>query len=211
VEFLHKGAPYVKYQVALSGKVVLRYGKPGSPNDPISLSGHIEGNGSDFGLWENAILLDDDHNLRNALLIRQTFAPIPSAYVEDLGMIARMATPAYFRVPVAGQLIKGKVILKLLPATHDFADLVRGRVVYIGIIPALPVPAIVGFSIPFQKAHFILTRGMRDNPEFPVVVDNKAKLSLIERVFTREERRGGAEGVLVQWKIQAKACNPGCL
>jgi hypothetical protein len=210
VDFLNDGTPYVKYDIALQGRMAVHYRKTTQPGAPVALVGYIEGNGTNFRLWENAIVLDEKGVCRTHMIcLHRAFVPEGSPFYESIGLIARQATPAYFLVRVGGQIADGKMTLEVLDARQDFSDLVRGRIMYIGLGATL-IPGVFKSDVPFQKARFILAKGMREKPEFPITVDQKAQVSRVERTFTREERRGGADGVIVQWKIDAKACNPKC-
>ncbi len=79
---------------------------------------------------------------------------------------------------------------------------------YIGV--ANGIPSIFRADVPMQNARFILSRGLRDKAELAVFMDPKAKVSRVQQTFTRQERRGGSQGVIVNWKIDLKACNPKC-
>lgn len=207
-EMREKGKPYFTYKLDMRGKLQLRYTKSASTQggQPILLTGQIEGVVEKFEMSENAIIIQPQ--LKSRVLTHKIIAPPGSPYLEDVGAIARMALPHAFNIPVKGELVGDKIKLKLEPAIKDFADAVKGKILYIFVEPALPIPSVQTVDAPVQKAFFVFDRGMRANPEFDVKTDSSK--STIEKTFTRTVDDPKNDFKL-EWKIDAKACNPGCL
>ena len=208
VDFLHRGTPYLKYDVQLTGRMEVHYERTKQAGTAAALNGFIEGNATGFRLWDNTSALDDTGVCRRMMCFHFDAVPPTSLFFESIGLVARQATLNYFIVRVGGQFADGTVTLEIRDAGQDFGDWVHGQILYLGY--AGVIPEFFKVSVPFQKARFILAKGMRDTPAFPVSIDQKAKVSRIGRTFTREERRGGAEGVVVTLKVDTEACNPKC-
>ena len=186
-----KLVPWWKYTVTLEGLIRLRFQKSAPTNKPIPLTGEIEGNATNFTFNEDVFVIEKPpQGMVVMKRLRVTPVPFVNSAKDPLGfgLFARMGTPAYFHVPVQGELIGGKLILKLLDAKVDFTDVVKNRLVLIAIHPALPIPMIKTFDFPVQKAQYVLTRGMQPRggslPEFAVTVSGDK--SIIQREFTRD-------------------------
>ena len=207
-EMREKRTAYFSYKLDIRGKLQLRYQKDASikPGQPIPLTGQIEGQVEKFQMSENAIMMASQ--LKGKVVARKIFSPLGTPYLEDIGTFARLAMPHSFYLPLKGELLGDKITLTMQPATKDFADIIRGKILYVFIDPALPIPRILTVDAPVQKAFFIFNRGMRAKPEFEVKTDSSK--STIEKTFTRTVDDPDAD-IKVEWKIDAKACNPGCL
>ena len=175
-------------------------------NAPLRLTGDPEA---------DQLLTDDD----NALLIgmvepkyrrpptaRLRFMPLSAPYVEQLGMVARMATPGYFQIPINGEIERDQLTLRveeaaidLLPATN------KGKLVMIWFVP---MPHVEIATVPLQNARFIIARGIVEPaPVFPIKVNDER--ASIERQFTRDHK-DPVKDIRVQFRVSIKACNPGC-
>jgi len=207
-EMREKGKPYFTYKLDMRGKLQLRYAKDASikAGQPIPLTGQIEGVVEKFEMSENAIIIQPQ--LKSRVMLHKIIAPVGTPYLEDVGTFARMALPHAFYLPVKGELLGNKITLSLEPATKDFADIIKGKILYIFVEPSLPIPSIQSVDAPVQKAFFIFDRGMRAKPEFEVKTDSSK--SSIDKTFTRTVDDPAAD-FKVEWKIEARACNPGCL
>ncbi|OGW60986.1 MAG: hypothetical protein A2V83_07010 [Nitrospirae bacterium RBG_16_64_22] len=203
VETYEKGKLFWKYSIALAGKLVLRYDK-GAAGSAIPVTGEFEGNATKFTLGEDLIVLSPQ--LRRNLLLRLTVIPQAAPYLEQAGRFIRKATPASFLVPVKGRIEGKKLTVEVHPAAADLD--VSGRVLYVMLEPSLPIPHVLRQDIPYQNAHFVLTRSTHKKPmEFAIEVDKGKKISLIRRVYTRDEKRTDLK---VGIKVDVKACNPDC-
>ena len=212
VTFNHNGRPYLKYSISLAGKLVANFAKEAGVTR-IPIKGHIEGNATHFGLSENFDVLSDMVEAKTGMgrMSVMRFMPQPAPYVEALGMVARMAMPAYFNIPVSGDLVGDKLTLRLEPAAIDFTPaLNKGKLVMIWTLKLPPFIHVETATLPLQNAHFILARGIVEPaPQFPITVDMGAKRSVISRRFTRDHK-DPAKGIRVQFDVNIKACNPSC-
>src|SRR6188768_4010786 len=99
------------------------------------------------------------------ILLRQRIPPF--AFVNSatkdpgFGMFARMLSPAYFNIPVEGELNGTRLILKAQPAIADFSSLVENKL-FLLAVPSfvVPVPAAKTFHFPIEKAQFIISRAL---------------------------------------------------
>ncbi len=207
-EFRHKSKPYFTYKFDLRGKIQLRYAKDAArkADDPIALTGQIEGTLVTTEYAENAIIINPE--LASRVLLRKVIGAPGVRYLEDVGTMARLALPQGFYIPVKGELHKGKITLKLEEATKDLSDAIQAQILYVFMEPSLPIPSVQQVKAPLEKAQFIFSRGMRAKPEFEVVT-SKDKMQ-IEKTFKRTEDMKDAD-VFIEWKVDVKACNPGCL
>ena len=212
VTFKHNGRPYLKYDIHLAGKLVANFAKEAGVTR-IPIRGHIEGNATHFGLSENFDVLSDMVEAKTGMgrMSVMRFMPQPAPYVEALGMVARMAMPAYFNIPVTGDVVGDKLTLRLEPAAIDFTPaLNKGKLVMIWTLKLPPFVHVETATLPLQNAHFILARGIVEPaPQFPISVDMGTKRSVIGRRFTRDHN-DPAKGIRVQFDVNIKACNPSC-
>lgn len=183
--------PWWKYSVTLEGMLRLRFQKGAPTSKPIPLTGEIEGNATNFTFSEDVFVIEKPPaGMMVMKRLRITPVPFLNTAKDPLGfgLFARMGTPAYFFVPVQGELANGKITLRLMDAKVDFTDLVKNRLVLVAVQPALPVPMIKTFDFPVEKAHYVLTRGMQPRggslPEFTITVSGDK--SGISREFTRD-------------------------
>jgi len=211
VDFNQSAQPWLKYGFQLRGKLQVNYAKGGSVGS-TPVAGFLEGNASQYWMWEHVDLLLAlmEPRYRTPPTLRLKVLPLASVpYVEGAGMVLRSATPGYFRVPVEGEIKGSKLTLRLKPAATDFS--VSGKLVLIWLMSLPPFVHVEVATVPFQNGHFILTRGIQEAaPQFDVVVDEAAGHSVIEHVFQRDVKKTDAD-IRVQFEIKVKACNPGCL
>src|SRR5260370_14163919 len=158
LEFDDKGQTYWTYGVRLEGNLTLRYPKGADAKKPIRVTGMFEGNAVGFKFWEDVFVVEDVP--KGALVaLRQRFLPIPFINSAEndpgLGMFARALTPAYFNVPVEGDLSDKRLILKVQPAAIDFSPLVENRLMLIFINL---VPIVKTFPFPLEKARSIIKK-----------------------------------------------------
>jgi hypothetical protein len=196
--------PWLKYGVTLDGQFRLRYPKEAPAGQPVYMTGEFEGNATNFTFWEDVTVVEP---LPKGLLVieRRWLAPIPfvnsTKSPVDFGMVARAVTPAYFNVPVIGEMTGETIKVQFKEARVDFADIVKNRllfVVYGGLIPDFKV-----FTFPIQKAQWILAKGMED----PCIL-KVAKESSGERMIefdAKTHKDSPDKSVNVDWLIKLSA------
>ncbi|MBX6322457.1 MAG: hypothetical protein IRY94_11565 [Rhodospirillaceae bacterium] len=231
-EFYENGALWWNYSIAIQGRIILRYPK-GAAGDVIPLSGEIMGNAIRFASNDNAIPVLYPEFARGTVFVSRRFEPLsmsdfphflaanmgatsPSSPLPDFNpitttieqggpIVQNLLTPAFFRVPVRGEL-RGKTLrLELGEAATDFEGN-ETKVVHI-LLPVLSLrPQVVTYALPYKGARFLMFRAMNDGPvEF--AVRREGETLSIERAFDREKKDQGAKGV---YHLAIKACNPGC-
>jgi len=209
------GSRFWGYTTLINGMLTLRYEKSNpKAGEAIPVTGEFEGNGA-FSVYEDLMAMNAFN--RQFVIYRQLFQPVGmSAAAVDmanpLGKIGRSITPGYFRVPVTGSIAGTQLTLKVGEAAqNDFSAAVKGRAVYVLVSPAVPLPYTMASTIPLQKAQFIISRGLRTTAVMPIVTTTagKAMIKTVTGTFDRKEVVSNGE-VTVTWKIQLKACNPGC-
>jgi hypothetical protein len=206
------GQPYLKYDIELAGKIVVNYAKD-AKSTRIPVKGYIEGNATRFGLSENVALLLGlvEPKYRRPPTARLRFMPPGAPYIESLGMVGRMATPGYFNIPVNGELVDGKLILRIEKAAIDLSEsLNKGKLVMIWLMSLPPFVHVETATVPLQNARFIIARGIVEpEPQFPITVDMAGNRSVVSRQFSRDHNDPGAD-IRVQFDVRVKACNPSC-
>lgn len=228
VEIYEDGKAWWTYTIEIAGELVLRYPK-GAQGNAIALTGEFIGNATKFKSWDNAVpilfpklasgtvfrtmriepMAMDDFGvlLRNPLADTNLPDPNPvTTTIEQGGLITRyILTPAFFRVPVRGDLRGDTVRIQLQPAALDFDDR-RVKVVQV-LLPVLSLwPTVNDYALPYKGAHFILTRAMNDGPA-ELTVKRTGKSMTIERNFKRERKTAENKGL---YELKIKACNPAC-
>jgi hypothetical protein len=232
-EFYVNDRLWWRYNVAISGTIILRYPK-GAKGDVIALTGEIIGNATNLKSFDNAVPVLFPELSQGTLFKTYRVEPIamdtfPGIYKKNLGVSKSIAapdfnpvksiidqggvitqlvmTPAFFRVPVRAEL-RGrdkKIRLELQKAVVDIDDL-RVKVVHI-ILPVLSLwPDVVDYSLPYKGAQFITSRAMNDvTAEFDVETVGEAMK--FTKTFKRQKSNSEAKGV---YNLKISACNPGC-
>lgn len=227
-----KGEVWWTFKIELQGTLVLRY--PKNATGPlIALTGEIYGNGTSFKSWDNAIPILFPELAQGTVF--KTFRVEPfgmgdvpflsnpfqdkkvggldvpdvnplSVTLDKGGLITRsIFTPAFFRVPVRGDLREESIVVELQPATKDFDE--AKTMVWQIMGPVLSLqPAIADYSLPYKGAHFIFMRAMSEAPVEFTIQRSKHAMT-IEKKLNRERPNDIAKGVYV---FSVKACNPGC-
>ena len=132
--------------------------------------------------------------------------PISSTIDQGGAVTKNIMTPAFFRVPVRGDLRGDTLRLELQQAATDFDD-ARTKVIKI-MVPVLANgwPQLSSYALPYKGARFLLFRAMHDGPlEF--TVQHAGKTMVIERQLKRERNADDTRGL---YDVSIKACNPGC-
>jgi hypothetical protein len=230
-DFLVGSRVWWHYDIEISGQLTLRYPK-NAKGEAIALTGEFLGNATRLKSWDNAIPVLYPELAQGTVFRTLRVEPIaldsiPGLFGKNLGLgggsavpdfnpvkstidqggaIAQFVmTPAFFRVPVKGELRETTLRLELLPPARDFDDL-RVKVVSI-ILPVLSLwPDVIDYALPYKGAHFIMTRAMNDGP-YTFDVERAGETMTIAHVFTREKETAETRGV---YALTVKACNPGC-
>ena len=194
------------YDIALQGKLVLRYAKGAPAGSAVHMNGEFIGSATKFGVWENALAVLYPVTAKTSTLLRKLVVPPGLPYFEGEGKTVGAASPTAFNVAVQGDLVGNKLTLTLGDARSDLSDSVEAHVTYVLIGPMILAPIIVKYDLPFAKARLLLFRAMNDGPiEIPVAVNTKS-MTLAKNLT----RKRPAQGNVVDYTLDIKACNPGC-
>ena len=194
------------YDITLSGKLVLRYAKGAPAGTAVHVNGEFIGSATKLGVWENALAVLYPVTAKTSTLLRKLDVPSGHPYFDGEGKAVGGAMPTAFNVAVDGDLVGSKLTLRLGDARSDFADSLEAHVTYVLVGPMILAPIIVKYDLPFAKAHLLLFRAMNDGPiEIPVSVTTKTMT--LARNLTRKRP---AQGNVVDYTLNIRACNPGC-
>jgi hypothetical protein len=192
------------YSTVISGKLTLRYPKDAGATVP--LSGQFDGGATNFTYEESVWTHSDLRKLApgQSLVGHKDTAPVPTDTGKG-GVIASLASPTSFYIPVSGEYANGKVTFRLDDARSDFVDVyVKGRTFYVVASPyTLGYPILGTFTLPYQNAHFILNHFAFDYP----AVQTKDSI-VIEKSDSQDRPRPPANESYYILKL--KACNPSC-
>jgi len=194
------------YDMTLQGKLILRYAKGAAPGAAVHVNGEFVGSATKLDVWENALAVLYPVTQKTSTLLRKLVVPPGLPYSDTEGKTAGASSPNAFNVAVEGDLVGDKLTLTLGDARADISDAVEAKVTYVLIGPMILAPIIVKYALPFTKAQKLLFRSMTDGPiELPVVVTTKSMT--MQKAFTRKRP---ADGNVVDYTLNIRACNPGC-
>jgi len=201
------------YSFDLKGRVVLRYPKNAPAGTPVRLSGQMEGLGTNFKLWENALPVLYPKLMDGSVLFHMTKLPwfnsalsgalLANAIKEGSAFSAQMPNAFYF--PVEGDLLENDMVLRLGGKQIDFEDKTADAFYFVASPYTLLQP-IVTFALPFKGARFAIGRALNDAPTHLDVKVTK-KVMTVEHQYDEKHENGDTHGF---YKLKLKACNPGC-
>jgi hypothetical protein len=232
-EFYHQDQVWWRYNIEISGQLTLRYPK-NAAGDAIALTGEFTGNAIKFRSWDDIrvkfpeargsvikslrrepLALGDmafmgDSSLAGTKVLGEevpSFNPITSTLDKGGPVVKGLLTPAFFRIPVRGDLRGDDLRLELQGAIMDFKDPhVKVTSVLFSVLSLQP--HIVNYTLPYKDAHWILSAAM-DSKKSPVdfKVSRSGATMKLERKFHADKPGGGTRGI---YDLSVKACNPGC-
>jgi hypothetical protein len=205
-EFFREKAPWWSYDIALKGKLYLRYARNAPPGSAVHMTGEFVGSATKFGVWEDALAVLYPVTKKTSTMLRKLIVPPGAPFLETEGKSMAGSSPVGFFIPVEGDLVGNKFTLRMLEARSDFSDAIQAQVTYVLMGPMILAPIVVKYDLPYVKARFLLNRAMSESPiEFPVEVGRGAMR--IQRSITRT--RPG-DGNTADYTLNITACNPGC-
>ncbi len=200
--------PWLKYSVRLEGRLRLRFPKSSPPGQPVYMTGELEGNATHFTFWEDVTVAEPVP--KGIMVLERLWLP-PVAFANstaspiDFGMVARMVTPAYFNVPVIGEMTGDTIKMQFKEARVDFQDIVKNRLLFVVLTPLMPDYKV--FSFPIQKAQWILSKGFSDPCIFNIT--ESAGVKGIRMRKTPAHRETPNKSVTVDWVIDVDARKTG--
>lgn len=210
-EFTKNGLRWWTYDVAIEGRLVLRYAKNDQPGEAVRVNGELVGVATGFKMQEKAAeVLFPEVMVGKQVVYRRLVTPVGRPYNDVEGKIVASSGPSSFRIPVEGELVGTRLDLRLSAATHDFDGAVARGMYAIAGPKTLGIPLFTNFTLPYKGAHWMFTHtlvGAGGAGELPVRIDRVAKTMTIERTVDLD--RPGS-GNTAHYSLRLKACNPGC-
>lgn len=211
VEFFNeKGATFWKYDIAVEGKLTLRYAKP-VPGQAVKLRGEFAGSGTTFTLWENILPTIDPKLMAGNVTWKRYYVPPGAPFTELEGRYAGALGPRGFLVPVEGELAGKTMSVRILPAKVDFDGLEARAVYVIAGVRTMGFPVVVSVPFPYKGGHFVVSRAAdaRDAPfRLTVRTSPRSNTMVAESTFVRNKVKG--DGNVASYQMSLKLCNPGC-
>lgn len=209
--FDDQGDTWWEYSFDLIGRVVLRY--PKNAQDPVRVTGQMEGLGTNFKVKENALRVLFPKLMNGSVLFHMTKLPwfnsgisgvlFSQAMMEGSAFAAQMPNAFYF--PVEGDLEGENLTLRLGGKQIDFEGK-TADVFYFIASPYTLLNPVVTFALPFKGARFAIGRALNDAPT-RLTVKLQGNMMLAEKEFNERHDNGDATGT---YTLKLKACNPGC-
>lgn len=208
LEFKNNGKRYMYYKYKYVGKIALMARKDKMQKEGANFSGYLEGNINDVEFDDNVWAVEDKSKWDEEYYRRLKMAVVPINLNKNdpgFGAIVRQGMPGAFYFPIRGQIVKGKMIIELLPPMMELSAANTNRT---AIIVSDPNNAFarkgVLFTYPPTTARFIITRTMRmpdDNPKVALEIKNEAGGDHIDGDFARTETPADTK---VEFKLKFK-------
>lgn len=232
-EFYHQGQAWWRYTIEIQGQLTLRYPKDAA-GDAIALTGEFTGNAVKFRSWDDirvkfpeargsifqslrrepltlgAVAVMGDSRFAGTKIAGQevpSFNPLTTTLDKGGPIVKGLLTPAFFRIPVRGDLRGEDLRLEVQSPVMDFKDpRVDVTTVLLSVLSLRP--HVVKYSLPYKDAHWVITSAM-DARTAPVEfkVSRRGAAMTLERTFHRDKPNAATRGV---YDLSVKACNPGC-
>ncbi|WP_242112404.1 hypothetical protein [Luteimonas aquatica] len=215
------GTPWWKFRIRINGQLILRYPRHAA-GAAIALSGELIGNASQFKSKDRAIQVLFPKFAKGVAFSEVRVEPLAnplndgdysgwdpgSIMIDKGGTMARSLAPAFFRIPVRGDLRGDRLRIELQPAVMDFKD-EAATVRQVALSPLSPIPNVIVYDLPYPGAFTIFQRAFNDGPaEFAVTrVGARKDILQIKQTFARQRDRGKTHG---EYSVDVLACNPAC-
>jgi hypothetical protein len=209
--FENQGDTWWEYSFDLIGRVVLRY--PKNAQDPVRVTGQMEGLGTNFSVKENALRVLFPKLMNGSVLFHMTKLPwfnsgvsgalFSQAMMEGSGFAAQMPNSFYF--PIEGDLQGENLTLRLGGKQIDFEGK-TADVFYFIASPYTLLNPVVTFALPFKGARFAIGRALNDAPTH-LTIKMQGNMMVLEQEFSEKRNAGETTGT---YTLKLKACNPGC-
>ncbi|MGJ7031754.1 hypothetical protein [Niabella hirudinis] len=194
LEFKNNGKRYLYYKYKYAGKISLMARKEKMQQEGANFSGYLEGNINDVEFDDNIWAVEDKSKWDEEYYKRLKMVVVPINLNKNdpgFGAIVRQGMPGAFYFPLKGKIVKGRMIIELLPPMMELSATNANRT---AIIVSDPNNAFarrgVLFTYPVTTARFIITRSMRmddKNPKTELSIKNEAEGNRIEGNFMRTE------------------------
>ncbi len=199
------GEFFWSYTIKLDGKIVLMYPKGTPSGRPVSLQGFIEGAG-DFAVRDDPTPIN--RLVPGIVLFHKVTSPPGGRYLDEIGSGMGGMAPHSFRLPVKGILAADSIVISVQPATFDFADIIKGHLIWVVWPTGGMWPEIIDAPIQLQKAHPIFERVIRRRPVLRI--KQEGSFAVARGEFARDTTSADRTAH-VSTTLTLKACNPGCV
>jgi hypothetical protein len=92
-------------------------------------------------------------------------------------------------------------------ARQDFEK--SSKSVYVLVNPKVPFPYVLTQDIDHEGGHYILTRALREEPEFDITVHREQGFSEFKQNFQHDASTPD-NMIKVRSQVEVRACNPQC-
>jgi hypothetical protein len=214
-QFYLEGTKWWEYSFDLIAKVTLHYPRDAS-GDQIPVNGRMEGFGTNFKLWENALTIQYPRLMSSTVLKKFVILPpsipptaavpggLPAQYSTEGSVFSALATPNAFFFQTTGLISKDKLQITVGAVRTDQNP--KARVVAI-LVPALTagLPTLSVYELPYKDAHFVFERTADNVFEIPLTTVGKTVRGA--QHFQNERRSENNRG---NYSVDITVCNPGC-
>jgi hypothetical protein len=209
-QFFKNDVKWWEYEFDLVGSVTVHYPKSAS-GDTIAVKGHMEGNGTNFKVWENELHVLYPE-LMTSTIIKKVVIPVTMANetvtslyatARDVeGSVVGAHLPGAFFFEVTGVITKDRLELVLGPARTDMNP--SATVVALALAPlSLAIHPYV-YKLPYKNAHFVLERGANT---YDIPISTVGRVIRGKRHFENERGNVEAKGF---YTVDLEMCNPSC-
>ena len=182
---------YWRYNVDLTGTLVLRYEKNADLSKPSEITGEFEGFRTRYDFWEKIEYVEPFP--RGAVILKRfTRTPKPvnaSAISNDIALAGRTLVPGSYRVKVKGKIVDNQITLEVVRSPFDYAERTENNKMYLIMAnPILPVPIIKTFAFPIAKSRGMVVVGLGNDYALPV--EKNGEKVTIRKNFTNTRDLG---------------------
>lgn len=209
------GQSWWSYDISFKGLLDLRYAKGSVAGQAVAVKGEFTGQAVRFTLREDAIRVGFPDVTAGARLFKRALLPKPlvalasgSVPLEDKPIeidgkaAAVMVQPYGFSVPVEGEIVDGRLTLRMGAASHDYTA--NARVVYVIVSPLSLVPVATAFELPYKDAGFFFTRVSGGGP-VQLAVKKTGSALVVDDTLKQDKGNAVAKG---RYRLHLKLCNP---
>ena len=204
------GVVWWKYDLGIEGRLQLRYAR-GAPGEALRVRGEFLGAASNFTLWENALQTLDPALMRGQVAWKKAELPtVPFVNFEGDYLGALAGKNAFF-VPVSGDLVDDRLVLRVEPAKVDFEGVTAHEIYVILGVRTMGFPVVVEVPFPYKGAYFLITRAADAKEQsfvLPVRIDRAGRRVVAERSFARPGVQG--DGNVADYAMTIRVCSPAC-
>lgn len=207
-EFYSNGTKWWTYEMDVNGTITLHYPKDAGAG-AIPLKGRIEGFGSNFKMWENALTVLYPNLMSSAVQKKRVIPPIEGPgmvndFATGLGSVAASGMPNSYFIAVDGVIDNEVMSVIIGPARTDMAP--KARVLALVLSPLVTFPILTSYELPYKEAHFVFLRASKGVAmDIPIISNGKVMKG--EQTFTAKKGDGDARG---EYSVTITLCNPGC-